>query len=139
MISRRGSLPEPSPTPLLSALVVSRLIGPAPAGGVARPDEVFEKSRYITSEVRERVQERAGHQCQYQAPDGTRCRSRTKLQIEHQRPFALFRSHDEKYLQLFCRQHNRWSAEKVFGAAFVRQKIDASRRASLSNDRADSS
>ena len=104
----------------------------------SRPDEVFAKSRYIPSEVRERVHERANHQCQYRGPDGTRCRSRTGLEIEHQRPFALFRSHDEKYLQLFCHQHNRCSAEKVFGAAFIQEKIDASRRKLSPNSRADS-
>ena len=105
----------------------------------SRPGKIFAKSRYIPSHVRERVHERANHQCQYRGPDGTRCRSRTGLEIEHQRPFALFRSHDEKYLQLFCHQHNRWSAEKVFGAAFIQEKIDASRRRPLPNGRADSS
>ena len=102
------------------------------------PDKIS-NSRYIPSEVRERVHERAGHQCQYFGPDGTRCGSRTGLEIEHQRPFALFRSHDEKYLGLFCRQHNRWSAEKVFGVAFIQEKIEASRRKPSPNGRVDSS
>ena len=94
----------------------------------SRPDEVFAKSRYIPSEVRERVQERAGYQCQYRGPDGTRCRSRTGLQVEHLRPFAIHRNHDEKYLRLYCDPHNRLSAERVYGAAFIQEKIDASRR-----------
>ena len=93
-----------------------------------RPDKISAKSRYIPSEVRERVAERAGYQCQYRGPDGTRCRSRTGLQVEHVRPFALHRSHDEKYLRLYCDAHNRWSAERVYGAAFIQEKIDASRR-----------
>ena len=105
----------------------------------SRPGKIFAKSRYIPSHVRERVHERANHQCQYRGPDGTRCRSRTGLEIEHERPFALYRTHDEKYLRLFCHQHNRWSAEKVFGAAFIQEKIDASRRRPLPNGRADSS
>lgn len=68
----------------------------------SRPDEIFPRgqggnSRYIPSEVRERVHDRAGHQCEYVVPDGTRCRSRTRLEIEHQRPFALYRSHDERF------------------------------------------
>ncbi len=57
-----------------------------------------------------------------------RCRSRTGLQIEHLRAFALFRSHDERFLRLHCGPHNRFSAEQVFGAAFMREKIDAARR-----------
>ena len=42
------------------------------------PGKFFAKSRYIPSEVRERVQERAGYECEYRGPDGPRCRSRTK-------------------------------------------------------------
>ncbi len=96
-------------------------------------------SRYIPSAVRERVHERAGHQCEFQARDGTRCRSRTRLQIEHVRPFALYRSHDERFLRLHCPPHNRLSAERVFGVAFIQEKIDASRRKPSPNARADSS
>ncbi|MGH9461033.1 MAG: HNH endonuclease [Vicinamibacteria bacterium] len=87
-----------------------------------------EISRYIPSRVRERIHERAGYQCEYRAKDGTRCGSRTGLEIEHLRPFALYRSHDEQHLMLFCRAHNRLSAEKAFGTAFIQEKIDASRR-----------
>ena len=111
-----------------------------------RPDEIFAreevekaKSRYIPSEVRERVHERAGYQCEYRSKDGTRCRSQTGLEIEHQRPFALHHSHDEKFLRLHCAPHNLLNAEKVFGAAFIQEKIGASRRKSSPNGPADSS
>jgi len=50
-----------------------------------RPDKIFAReqkanSRYIPSQVRERVHDRAGHQCEFRAQDGTRCRWRTGLQ-----------------------------------------------------------
>jgi hypothetical protein len=117
---------------------------PVTARPKSRPDEIFPvkqrgNSRYIPSEVRERVHDRAGHQCEYVAPDGTRCRSRTGLEIEHQRPFALYRSHDERFLRLFCSAHNRLSAERVFGVGFIQGKIDASRRKPSPNGQADSS
>ncbi len=102
------------------------------------PDEVAAKSRYIPSETRERVYERASYQCEYRGPDGTRCRSRTGLEVEHLRPFALYRSHDEKYLRLYCGPHNRLSAEKVFGVAFIQEKIATARRKSSPDGRADS-
>jgi len=110
----------------------------------SRPDEISSNgqaasSRYIPSAVRERVHTRAGHQCEYQSLDGTRCRSRTGLEIEHERPFALHRSHDERYLRLYCTAHNRLSAERVFGAAFIQDKIDGARRMRSPNGRADSS
>jgi len=109
-----------------------------------RPGEILAStpranSRYIPSEVRERVHERAGHQCEYKPPDGTRCRSRTGLEIEHERPFAFYQSHDERYLRLCCRAHNRLSAERVFGVAFIQEKIEASRRKPSPNGHADSS
>jgi len=102
-------------------------------------DEQKANSRYIPSEVRERVHDRAGHQCEYEAKDGTRCRSRTGLEVEHQLPFALHRSHDERFLSLQCRQHNLLSAERIFGVAFIQEKIDASRRKRSATGRADSS
>ncbi len=82
------------------------------------------KSRYIASEVSERVHERANYQCQFCASDGRRCIARTGLQIEHVRPFGIFRSNDERFLQLLCTQHNGLAAERVYGAAFMQRKID---------------
>ena len=94
----------------------------------SRLDEVLPRSRYIPSEVRERVQDRAGYQCEFRGRDGTRCRQRTGLQIEHLRDYALGGSHDERNLRLHCGPHNRLTAERRFGAAFIQGKIDASRR-----------
>jgi hypothetical protein len=100
--------------------------------GESRPDEIasdgHKSSRYISSEVRERVHERAGYQCEYRSRDGTRCTARSRLEIEHERPFAIFRSHDERYLRLMCRRHNRFRAEQVYGAELIRARIDEARR-----------
>jgi len=60
----------------------------------SRPNEMAKnepaKSRYIASEVSERVHARAGYVCEHYALDGRRCTSRTGLQIEHVRPFGIF-------------------------------------------------
>ncbi len=102
------------------------------AEGKSRPDEISEEapaeSRYISSEVQERLHERADYQCEYRAADGTRCTARAGLEIEHERPFAIFRSHDERFLKVLCRRHNRLRAEQVYGAEFVQAKIDEARR-----------
>jgi len=102
----------------------------------SRPDEVTTRperkdraeSRYFPSEVRERVFERAGYQCQYRSADGTRCSARTRLEIEHVRPFAIYRSHEERFLRALCSRHNRFQAERVYGAKFIQNKIDEKRR-----------
>jgi hypothetical protein len=94
----------------------------------SRPDEIPEnektKSRYIPSEVRERVLKRAGFQCTFRGLDGTRCSSRTGLEIEHQRPFAIYHSHDERFLKALCGRHNQFEAERFYGPDFIRGKID---------------
>ena len=100
-----------------------------------RARKVSAKSRYIPSHSRERVHDRAAYQCQYVSPDGTRCHSRTGLEIEHEKPFAIYRSHDEKDLRPFCRPHNRLAAEKVFGTAFIQEKIETSRSKSSADSR----
>ena len=86
------------------------------------------ESRYIAAEVRERVLERVGYQCQYTSPQGTRCTSRTGLEIEHAKPFAIFRSHDERFLLAYCPRHNLWSAEEVFGVEHIQGKIEQENR-----------
>ena len=98
----------------------------------SRPDEILkeepQESRYVSSAVQERVHERAGYQCEYRSPDGRRCTSRTGLEIEHERPFAIFRSHDERFLRVLCKRHNRLRAEQVYGARLIQAKIDEARR-----------
>ena len=100
----------------------------SPANEIARNDEPA-KSRYISSEVSERVHARANYRCQYVSSDGTRCSARTGLQIEHVRPFGIFRSNDERFLKLLCAQHNALAAEHVYGPAFIQRKINERRAA----------
>jgi 5-methylcytosine-specific restriction endonuclease McrA len=88
-------------------------------------DEEKTDSRYVSSEKRERLLDRAGHQCQYTARDGTRCTAKTGLEIEHVLPFAIYRSHEERFLKVLCRRHNLLQAERVYGKQFIRAKINA--------------
>ena len=94
----------------------------------SRPDEIATRperkdraeSRYIPSEVRERVFERAGYQCQYRSADGTRCSARTRLEIEHERPFAIYRSHEERFLRVALQ-----STQSLRGGACLRCRVHA--------------
>ena len=98
---------------------------------IAKNDEPAE-SRYISSEVSERVHARAHYQCQFCSSDGRRCSARTGLQIEHVRPFGIYHSNDERFLELRCAQHNRLAAERVYEPAFIQRKIDERRAAQTS-------
>jgi hypothetical protein len=108
----------------------------AATGGATSGSAKEETSRYIPSEVRERVHARAMYQCEYRAQDGTRCSARTGLQIDHERPFAIYLSHDEHHLRLLCRRHNRLQAERVYGTDFIRAKIEERKQEEVSRRRA---
>ena len=105
------------------------------APGVPDMEDKPARSRYIPSEAIERVHARGNHQCEYKSADGRRCRSRTGLEVEHERPFAIFRSHDERFLRLLCPAHNRLAAEHVYGAEFIQRKIDKRRKIDESRGR----
>jgi hypothetical protein len=88
-------------------------------------------SRAIPIAVRDRLLERAGHQCQFRGPDGRRCTARAALEIEHVRPFAIYQSHDERFLAVMCRAHNALRAEEVYGAEHIRRRIEERRQGKL--------
>ncbi|TDI45128.1 MAG: HNH endonuclease [Acidobacteria bacterium] len=99
----------------------------------SRSNEVTEKdepakSRYVASEVSERVHDRDGYQCVYLGLDGRRCTARVGLQLDHRKPFAIFRSNDEADLRILCASHNLLEAERVYGPAFIQQKIAEQRK-----------
>ena len=82
-------------------------------------------SRYIPPEVRDRILEKAGHQCEYRGLDGERCSSRTGLEIDHTLPFSVYHTNDEAHLRVLCPAHNLHEAEEFFGREFVQEKIKA--------------
>jgi hypothetical protein len=84
-------------------------------------------SRHVPDAVRDRVLERAGYQCEFVGPDGTRCTARTNLGIDHTRAFAIYRSHDERWLQAVCGMHNLLRAKQTFGPEYIDRMIEARR------------
>ena len=88
-----------------------------------------ERSRYIPSAARERTLERASYRCEYRAPDGTRCRERTSLEIDHVQPFGKGGGSEESNLRVLCRGHNRLLAERTYGADVIERRIKESTEA----------
>jgi hypothetical protein len=81
------------------------------------------RSRHIPAEVRERVLERAGYQCEYRSGE-TRCTQRTGLELDHYEvPYGKGGDHSEENLRVLCRRHNLLCAEQEYGEDFVREKI----------------
>jgi hypothetical protein len=80
--------------------------------------------RSIPAKVRDEVWQRDGSVCQYRDPvTGKRCGSRHMLEIDHTIPVARGGTNDASNLRLLCRQHNIFTARKVFGDRLIDRKI----------------
>jgi 5-methylcytosine-specific restriction endonuclease McrA len=73
----------------------------------------------IPAAVRREVWRRDGGRCAWQAPDGRRCGSTWKLELDHVLPAALGGRGTVENLRLCCASHNRLSAEQIFGPAHM--------------------
>jgi 5-methylcytosine-specific restriction endonuclease McrA len=71
---------------------------------------------HIPAHVRREVWKRDGGRCTWRGPDGHRCESRWRLELDHVVPFALGGAPAADGLRLLCRVHNELHAEQVFGA-----------------------
>ena len=81
-------------------------------------------TRNIPDAIRDEVYVRDGGKCTYEAPDGTQCCSKHDLEIHHEVPFAVCKSHEIENLRLLCQKHNRLMADRAFGAEFVQSRIE---------------
>ncbi|WP_413581230.1 HNH endonuclease [Bdellovibrio sp. HCB288] len=55
----------------------------------------------------------ADYCCEYRSADGTKCKSKYQLQIDHRQPIALGGRNDLQNLRVLCRAHNLAEAEKL--------------------------
>lgn len=132
LLSRRGN--NPSFADVLKTLLAEFLDRHRPAARQARraakkravsPDsrrrEWNNQSRHIPDDVRDQVYMRDRGRCSFVARDGTRCRSRHGLQVDHIRPFSTGGDHDVDNLRLLCAAHNRRAAEKTLGTNLMQR------------------
>jgi 5-methylcytosine-specific restriction endonuclease McrA len=89
---------------------------------VKQDKPVNPKSRAAPLNTRRAVLQRDNYQCSYCAADGTQCRERVGLEIDHIKPFALGGTHEIDNLRVVCKAHNGLFAEQVFGRAFIGEK-----------------
>jgi 5-methylcytosine-specific restriction endonuclease McrA len=75
----------------------------------------------IPAEVRRQVWERDGGRCAWTGPDGKRCGSRWKLEVDHVRPPSRGGTSTLDEIRLACRAHNLLYAEQVYGREFMRK------------------
>jgi hypothetical protein len=80
-------------------------------------------SRHVPIAVARQVRERDGNQCTFVDSTGRRCPERRFLTLEHRHPFSLGGPDTVENLCLFCEAHNEHAARRVFGQAFIANKI----------------
>ena len=71
--------------------------------------------RPIPAAVRREVWKRDEGKCTWRGPDGKRCGSTWKVELDHVQPAALGGPSTVENLRILCRSHNTLSAEHVFG------------------------
>lgn len=76
-------------------------------------------TRYVTAAVRRAVWKRDGGRCTFVGPDGKRCGSTFRLQLDHLRPHAWGGEATIENLALRCAVHNLHRAREHFGAAHM--------------------
>lgn len=73
------------------------------------------ESRRIPASVRREVWERDGGRCAFVGPNG-RCNETGLLEFHHLRPYAAGGLATVENIELRCRAHNQYEAERFFGA-----------------------
>jgi hypothetical protein len=73
------------------------------------------KSRHIPAAVKRAVYARDQGQCTYVAPNGRRCSERHRLEFHHREPFGRGGDHRVGNIQLTCKTHNGYFADRDYG------------------------
>jgi len=98
---------------LLDVLVRKRL---AQTTRPRRAGDPAADSRYIPASVRRAVSARDGGQCAFVAAGGRRCGERGFLEFHHVRPYARGGQATTNNIELRCRRHNAYEAERDVGS-----------------------
>ena len=93
-------------------------------------------TRHVPAAVRRAVWLRDGAQCAFVSDGGHRCRERGFLEFHHVHPYGVGGATTIDNLQLRCRAHNGYEAERFYGRRFVPGKAKEG-RAQLGPDRVD--
>ena len=80
-------------------------------------------SRYVPTSVRDEVWRRDKGRCTFVGTEGHRCGSTYQLELHHIDPFAKGGPSTAPNLTLTCAPHNRFLADKDYGAAHIARAI----------------
>jgi hypothetical protein len=104
------------PAPRSSRSVRTAQVESVVSAGCAGPPTTIAPSRRIPAAIRRAVSKRDGERCTFVSATGRRCSSRDFLEFHHREPWARRPSHSIDGINLRCRAHNQYAAERDFGA-----------------------
>ncbi len=107
-----GTIVDRALTALLADLAKTKFAATARPRGSRGPAP---GSRHIPAEVRRAVWLRDGGRCAFVGRNGRRCTERGFLEFHHVVPYAAGGASTADNLQLRCRAHNSYEAERHFG------------------------
>src|SRR5262245_28441376 len=87
-----------------------------------RAGKASKSLRHIPARVRREVWKRDQGQCTFVSEDGHRCTERRFIQFDHALEVARGGEAGVSDIRLRCRAHNQFTAERTFGAEFMRHK-----------------
>ncbi len=87
------------------------------------------RKRYVPARIRRAVWERDQGRCTFVGATGHRCEAQRFLQFDHIDPVARGGKATVEGMRLRCRTHNHYEAERAFGVAFMRRKLQEARLA----------
>ena len=79
-------------------------------------------SRHVPAHVKRAVRKRDKGQCTHVSDSGRRCEARSDLEYDHVLEFARGGDSTVSNIRLRCRAHNQHTAERTYGAEFMRHK-----------------
>jgi len=88
------------------------------ATAIGKPAKVREP---VAAEVRRQVWKRDDGRCAWIGPDGRRCGSKWRLELDHIHPAALGGPSTLDNMRVLCGAHNKLHAEQTFGRAHMAQ------------------
>ncbi len=74
-------------------------------------------TRYLPAALRRAVYERDEGRCCYMDTEGRRCTARRRLEFHHRQPYGLQGNHSLENVELACKVHNAFLAERDYGKA----------------------
>ena len=85
-------------------------------------------SRYIPAAVRRAVYERDKGRCRFRDATGRRCTETEWLELHHVRPYGRGGDHRPENVELRCRVHNEYEAERDYGKEAVTRYRNSTER-----------